>query len=180
MHLFGLIGYPHIFHTDNGSEFTAEQVVGMLKRWNQTILTVTGRPLKPSDQGSVENINRLLKCVMNSVLASEVQKGKLRPNWTKYLREVNSILNQQCGWAKNDVSAYETGFGIDFDPIMPDTSRDSICRCTTIQERMDVAASSRFRAAVESMYDLTLNPSDPSKRWVQLWSDCLPFPGFDF
>ena len=50
---------------------------------------------------------------------------------------------------------------MDFDPIMPDT-RDSICRCTTIQERMDVAASSRFRAVVESMYDLTLNPSDPN------------------
>ena len=42
---------------------------------------------------------------------------------------------------------------------MPDTS-DSICRCTIIQERMDVAASSRFRAVVESMYDLTLNPSE--------------------
>ena len=93
---------------------------------------------------------------MNSVLASEVQKGKLRPNWTKYLREVNSILNRQCGWAKNDVAAYETGFGIDFDPIMPDT-RDFIHGCTTIQERMDVAASSRFRAVVESMHDLSLN-----------------------
>ena len=78
--LFGLIGYPHIFHTDNGSEFTAEQVVGMLKRWNQTILTVTGRPRKSSDQGSVEIINRIVKQVMNSVLASEVQKGKLRLN----------------------------------------------------------------------------------------------------
>ena len=46
---------------------------------------------------------------------------------------------------------------------MPDT-RESIRRCTTIvQERMDVAAtSSRFRAVVESMYDLTLNPSDPN------------------
>ena len=158
--LFGLIGYPHIFHTDNGSQFTAEQVVVMLKRWNQKILTVTGRPRNHSDQGSVEIINRLVKCVMNSVLASEAQKRKLRPNWTKYLGEVNSILNRQCGWAKNDVSAYETVFGIDFDPIMPDTSRDSICRCTTIQECMDVAASSRFRAVMESMYDLTLNPSD--------------------
>ena len=64
--LFGLIGYPHIFHTDdNGSEFTAEQVVGMLKRWNQTILTVTSRPRKPSDQGSVEIINRLVKRACN-------------------------------------------------------------------------------------------------------------------
>ena len=83
--LFGLIGYPHIFQTDNGSELTAEQVVGMMKRWNQTVLTVTGRPQKPSDQGSVEIINRHVKHVMNSALASEVQKGKLCPNWTKYL-----------------------------------------------------------------------------------------------
>ena len=83
--LFGLIGYPHIFHTDNGSEFTAEQVVGMLKRWNQTILTVTGRPRKPSDQGSVEIINRLVKRVMNSVLASEVQK---RPNTLEKLIQI--------------------------------------------------------------------------------------------
>ena len=113
--LFGLIRYPHIFHTDNGSEFTAEQVVGMLKRWNQTILTVTGRPRKPSDQGSVEIINRLVKRVMNSVLASEVQKGNLRPNWgTKYLGEDNSIQNRQCGWARNHdvVSAYETVLGL--------------------------------------------------------------------
>ena len=44
---------------------------------------------------------------------------------------------------------------------MPDT-RDSIRRCTAIQECMDVAASSRFCAVVESMYDLTLNPSDPN------------------
>ncbi len=86
-------------------------------------------------------------------------KGKTPSNWTKYLGEVNSILNRQCGWAKNDVSANETVFGIDFDPIMPDT-RDSKSRCTTIQERMDVAASSRFRAVVKSMYDLSFNPSD--------------------
>jgi hypothetical protein len=72
---------------------------------------------------------------MNSVLATEVQKGKLRPNWTKYIGEVNSILNRQCGWAKNDVSAYanETVFGIDFDPIMPDT-RDNIRRCTKLSK----------------------------------------------
>jgi len=80
---------------------------------------------------------------------------------SKYFGEVNSILNRQCGWAKNDVSAYETVFGIDFDPIMPDT-RDSTRRCTTIQERMDVAARIIFRAVVESLYDLTLNPSDPN------------------
>jgi hypothetical protein len=63
---------------------------------------------------------------MHGILVSEVQKGKLRPNWSKYIGEVNSILNQ------NDVSVYETGFGIDFYPIMTD-NRDSICSCTIIQ-----------------------------------------------
>ena len=65
------------------------------------------------------------------------------------------------------VSAQETVFGIDFDPIMPDT-RDSIRRCTTIQERMDVAASSRFRAVVESMYDLSLNPPSDTNDSVSM------------
>ena len=62
-----------------------------------------------------------MKRVMNSVLASEVHKGKSVQTGPNTLEKFNSILNRQCGWAKNDVSAYETVFGIDFDPIMPDT-----------------------------------------------------------
>ncbi len=45
-------------------------------------------------------------------------------------------------------------------PLCQIPGRVSIHRCSTIQECMDVAASSRFRAVVESMYELTLNPSE--------------------
>ncbi len=55
--IFGLIGYPKIFHTDNGKEFTAKCVIELLSHLNPNIMSVTGRPLHPHDQGSVENVN---------------------------------------------------------------------------------------------------------------------------
>jgi len=52
--LFAVVGYPKIFHTDNGNEFTANEIIQFLKSINPGILSVTGRPRKPNDQGSVE------------------------------------------------------------------------------------------------------------------------------
>jgi hypothetical protein len=54
--IFGIIGYSMIFHTDNGKEFTAKVVLEFLQDLNPNILAETGRPCRPSDQGSVENI----------------------------------------------------------------------------------------------------------------------------
>ncbi len=48
---FGLAGYPLIFHTDNGNEFTACLIIDMIADINPAILTVTGRPRTPRDQG---------------------------------------------------------------------------------------------------------------------------------
>jgi len=41
--IFGVIGFPRIFHTDNGKEFTAKVVLQILRMLNPNILTVTGR-----------------------------------------------------------------------------------------------------------------------------------------
>ncbi len=60
-HIFGFIGFPEIFHTDNGNEFIANTVLKIVKSWNPSCTTVTGRPRQPSDQGSVENINGHVK-----------------------------------------------------------------------------------------------------------------------
>jgi hypothetical protein len=49
-----MAGYPTIFHTDNGNEFTAHLILNMIADINPAILTVTGRPCTPRDQGSVE------------------------------------------------------------------------------------------------------------------------------
>ncbi len=74
--IFGLICYPNIFHTDNGKEFTAKTIVEILKAMNGSIVTVTGRPRKPSNQGLVENVNKLIWRVMADLEESEQQKGK--------------------------------------------------------------------------------------------------------
>jgi len=48
--IFGAIGYPKIFHTDNGKEFTAKSILQFLRQMNPNILSVTGRPRRPRDQ----------------------------------------------------------------------------------------------------------------------------------
>ncbi len=55
--IFGIIGFPKIFHIDNGKEFTTKVVLKFLCRMNPNIISVTGRPRHPSDQGLVEGMN---------------------------------------------------------------------------------------------------------------------------
>jgi transposase InsO family protein len=50
---FSVIGFPLIFHTDNGKEFTAKSILEFLKTRSPHTTTVTGRPRTPRDQGSV-------------------------------------------------------------------------------------------------------------------------------
>jgi hypothetical protein len=74
--IFGIIGYPMIFHTDNGKEFTAKVVLEFLWDLNPNILTVTGRPHHPSDHGYVENMNKFVKRTLGTVLAEYWLVGK--------------------------------------------------------------------------------------------------------
>jgi hypothetical protein len=108
--IFGIIGYPMIFHTDNGKEFTAKVVPEFLHVLNPNILMVTSRPRRPSDQGSVENMNKFVKRTLGTVLAEYRLVSKHR-NWTEVLGSIASAINLQHGKEKYDVSAYEAVFG---------------------------------------------------------------------
>jgi transposase InsO family protein len=109
--IFGIIGYPKIFHTDNGKEFTAKVVLEFLWDLNPNILTVTGRPRRPSDEGSVENMNKFVKRTLGTVLAEYRLVGGKHPNWTEVLGSIASAINTQHGWGENNVSAYEAVYG---------------------------------------------------------------------
>ncbi len=74
--IFGIIGYPMIFHNNNEKEFTAKVVLEFLWDLNPNILMVTGRPCRPSDQGSVENMNKFVKRTLGTVLAVYRLVGK--------------------------------------------------------------------------------------------------------
>ncbi len=108
--IFGIIGYPMIFHTDNGKELTAKVVLEFLRDLNPNILTVTGRPRRPSDQGSVENMNKFVKRTLGTVLSKYRLVGKDR-NWIEVLGSIASAINLQHGRGKHDVSAYEAVYG---------------------------------------------------------------------
>ena len=108
--IFGFIGYPKKFHTDNGKEFTAKCVLQFLRNLNPKIVSVTGRPRCPRDQGSIENVNKMGKRILGTVLAEKRLAGQ-NPNWTEVLGSVAAAINLQCGRCKNYVSAYGAVYG---------------------------------------------------------------------
>ncbi len=108
--IFGIVGCPKIFHTDNGKEFTTKVVLEFLQDLNPNILMVTGRPRGQSDQVSVENMNKFVKRTLGTVLAEYRLVGK-HPNRTEVLGSIMSAINTQHGQGKNDVSAYEAMYG---------------------------------------------------------------------
>ena len=48
--IFGVLGFPRIFHTDNGKEFTAKAVLEFLRILNPNILAVSGRTQQPQHE----------------------------------------------------------------------------------------------------------------------------------
>jgi hypothetical protein len=74
--VFGVIGYPKIFHMDNGKEFTAKLILQFLRAINPNILSVTGCPRQPCNQGSTENMNKFIKRILGMMLAERQLAGE--------------------------------------------------------------------------------------------------------
>lgn len=133
---FGHVGYPFVFHTDNGKEFTGKAILKCLRRINPNILTITGRPRVPRDQGSVESMNKTVKRVMQAELAQRRMLGE-DSNWTEILGSVASSINSQCGRGKFDVPSYNAVFGCMFHQEVCVTKEEAR-NCWTLTERLQV------------------------------------------
>jgi hypothetical protein len=140
--IFGIIGYPMIFHTDNGKEFTVKVVLELLRDLNPNILMVTGRPRRPSDQGSAENMNKFVTRTLGTVLAEYRLVGKDR-NWTEVLGSVASAFNLQHGRGKYDISAYEAVYGQKMDHDFS-CLKEEARRCWTVPEWLKVTNDPEF------------------------------------
>jgi transposase InsO family protein len=116
---FAIIGYPKLFHTDNGKEFTAKSILEFLKNQNPTIASVTGRPRTPSNQGCVENMNKFGKKILQSLEDDERMAGG-KPNWVSLLPRVtvamltpfktrtqNHLLHMRLSLASNITTIYQ-------------------------------------------------------------------------
>jgi transposase InsO family protein len=167
--IFGLLGYPKIFHTDNGKEFTASLILEFLRQLNPNILAVTGRPRRPRDQGSVENVNALVKRVLGSVLTERRLAGQ-NPNWTEVLGSVAAVLNSQSGRGRNDVSAYEAVFGCVYDHQFV-CSKEEARRCWTIEDRMKVTNEPDFEEYVQQFYHVSRAADDDKEKTLVVDED---------
>jgi hypothetical protein len=94
--IFGVLGFPRIFHTDNGKEFTAKVVLEFLRMMNPNILAVTGRACQPQDQGLVENMNKFVKRTLHALLSEQRSYGN-NPNWTTVLGAISASINSAEG-----------------------------------------------------------------------------------
>ena len=131
-HLFGFIGFPLTFHTDNGGEFTAKKIVDMLKHWNQECNIVTGRPRTPRDQGSVENINKFVKRILSNIGEQDRANG-IKPNWANNLGRTMAAINSYQPAGKDSTNPHFHVFCMKFnDPFT--LPNDMVNQCNTIDD----------------------------------------------
>jgi hypothetical protein len=164
-----LIGYPKIFHTDNGKEFTAKVILQFLRHLNPNVLTVTGRPRRPHDQGSIENMNKFVKRVLGMVLSERREAGE-NPNWTEVLGSVAATINSQHGRGKNEVSSYEAVFGHRFNHALS-CSKDEARRCWTLSEHMQITNDLDFKKYVHEYFDMDSDGDDTDEDDSSYFSD---------
>ena len=143
--MFGIVGFPAIYQSDNGSEVCGNEVISMLLINNPYIHTCTGRPRTPREQGSVENANRGIRNAVQSIVAEEWAKGNNTFNWTMALGRTMSALNgvSRRTTAKA-ISSYETVFGAQFGSPFSDVkgySREEINLGKTAVERCRATGS---------------------------------------
>ena len=151
--IFGHFGYPFVFHTDNGKEFTGQAILQTLSEMNPNILTITGRPRKPNDHGSVESMNKLVKQVINSILAEHRIHGE-NPNWMEILGNVASSINLQCGRGKYNIPAYTAVFGCTYNQD-DSTTKEEARQCWTLTKRLKVRLTLYLIACIMKSYDIS-------------------------
>jgi hypothetical protein len=80
-HIFYVLGYPLIWHTDNGKDF-GQAVLDDVKEYNPLAYTLTGSCRTPRHQGSVENANGGIKSIIGSMIADKKMILRDRPDLT--------------------------------------------------------------------------------------------------
>jgi mono/diheme cytochrome c family protein len=111
--ILSLIGFPEIYHSDNGGEVCAAEIIDMLTKGNPTINTVCSRPRKPSTQGLVKRANRSIKTMIASLEEEQKQKGEAK-NWTECIgRAIGAINGARCH-GKDVETPYYQVFGMPY------------------------------------------------------------------
>ena len=119
----------------------------------------------------MENMNKLVKHVLNSVLAKRRLSGE-NPNWTTVLGSVATAINSQHGHGSNKISTYETIFGQSLHHQYS-CSREEAQRCWTVDAVLLVTNDETFHENVVMDYDLRVDRTTDSDS-VFFWRMTFP------
>ncbi len=84
----------------------------------------------------MESMNKLVKQVLNSVLA-ERRVGGENANWIEVLGSVTAVINSQCGCGKFDVPSFIAVYGMPYDQPFS-CSKEEARHCWTLPDRLKV------------------------------------------
>ena len=135
--LMNEVGWPLIFHTDNGSEFCAKVITEIIKD-HPFICSVTGRTRVPSDQGSVERLNQEIKRLIDSIIKEHRMKGDDKFSWLDALPYVTEAINKTYGFGVGGLSPYTHVYGVDYKcpvgPAIPEAEKKQIRTVSDLAE----------------------------------------------
>jgi len=101
-----------VYHTDNGNEVHAKEVLTAICQLNPLCYTVTGGVCKPNEQGSVERANRTIKESISNVVHEQRRNGKPNASWVSTYPMVMASINATSNKGVGEVASYEAVFGM--------------------------------------------------------------------
>ena len=153
-HIFGLLGYPLVFHTDNGLEFTADMVLKAVKEFHPDCWTVQGQPRNPREQGSIERSHVPTKTILLNMVE---HYKRIRPTskftWVQFLGVCMGCSNSSKSHGRGQTAPYSHVFVQKFRfPTSVSTSR--LRTATTPQQLSNVLGDSDVTKRLERMGEL--------------------------
>ena len=150
--VFGLLGYPVVYHSDRGNEVHGNPVLSIVRSMHPDCRTVAGRSRTPRDQGSVERANQMIKKVLEDLEEEERMAGRI-PNWTMLIGRVLSIVNAALCPGRDNESPYKVVFGMDFHEPAP-VSMEVLREAETVEDLSKLMCSPGFDARMRHCGEL--------------------------
>ena len=154
--LFHKVGFPLIFHTNNGTEFINVLVYNLLIETNPDILLVSGASRTHHHQGSVEVGNRSIKTIIhkelvNSNIASK-SKSTEPVGWVSVLLQMTSAMNGSIDYRQSLIIPYCHVFTQDFEvPLgIPAMDRSKICSIQSLDKYVNDPALSKKLCIIDN------------------------------
>jgi Integrase zinc binding domain len=171
--LFGLLGFPLIYQSDNGKEVASKLVLDAVKKMNPSCTTMQGRPRTPRDQGSVESTNKMIKHIIATCESEDRAAGK-EPNWTLYCGRIMTAINgtkKQSDLSVDDQQeAYEIVFGVKYHEPAPVTAAE-LNTADNVVQRMLFLNDADYNLRLRNMAEVDANGG--------AFPDIIPIHQFD-